>query len=844
MHSTELSFVSFAENIHDGILILLGKDIVYANHSMEQISGYSPSELTGLTLDHIIALDDGLADDFTANDKGRLPTGRYNISFRRKDHKQFPAEVTATNGRWHDNPALILIISDISDRHRIETQLRDVETRFLQLTQNIEEVFFVRDLQENKIIYISPAYEKIWQRPVSEMYENPLAFMEHIHPLDKPHIQALVHKRDLNREGFSTYQYRIILPDGEIRWIRARTFPVTDPSGHAYRVAGIAEDITSERLAEDKLRLSERQLRQIIDLVPHAIFVKDHEGRFLLVNEAKADFYATTVEKLTGALQSELHPHPDQLKCMQADDRAVLDTKRPMQIPEEELVDASGNRHFLQTVKIPFTTSMDGKSAVLGVSVDITEHKRAEQALRLSEDRLRLSLRYGNIGTWDWNIETGELYWSELVAPLFGCQPGATETSYTAFLNAVHPEDRQFVENAVKACIESGHDYDIEHRVLWQNGSVHWLHESGKVIYGRDGAAERMVGVVREITRRKLAEQLLMESEKKYRAVMENASDAILLGTMDAWIIDANRRAEELFGYTHEELLQLHATAIHPKEEHPNLAAAFKDLSSKGSSLYEHLILHKDGSITNAEVAARVIDYQGEKFVMAIFRDTTARKFAEEERLAHAKAQRDTLVREVHHRIKNNLQGVVGLLRQHTTKNPELREPLESAIVQVNAMAVVHGLYGRDSHEQIVLCEMARAICHSASGLTGRKVDPHLTIAVENPIRISNEEAVPVALILNELIFNAIKHQTGNTEPVRVYVQDNKGGARVRIVTSDTRLPESFDFASDAGLGTGLKLVKSLLPSKGCQLRIRNDATNVIAELLLTSPVVAPTSTS
>ena len=82
------------------------------------------------------------------------------------------------------------------------------------------------------------------------------------------------------------------------------------------------------------------------------------------------------------------------------------------------------------------------------------------------------------------------------------------------------------------------------------DGSIHWVHESGGVVYSADGNAERMLGTVRDITRRKSAEQSLMASETKYRAVMENASDAILLGTMDAWIIDANRRAEELFGYT------------------------------------------------------------------------------------------------------------------------------------------------------------------------------------------------------------------------------------------------------------------------------------------------------
>jgi two-component sensor histidine kinase len=180
----------------------------------------------------------------------------------------------------------------------------------------------------------------------------------------------------------------------------------------------------------------------------------------------------------------------------------------------------------------------------------------------------------------------------------------------------------------------------------------------------------------------------------------------------------------------------------------------------------------------------------------------------------------------------------MGLLRQHATKNPELRESLESAISQVNSMAVVHGLYGQDSSECIILCEMVKAISHTTSGLTGKTIKPHVTVDVESPVRVSNEEAVPLALILNELIFNAVKHQAGDMEPIQVYVQDETGGARVRIVTLDTRLPPGFDFSTGQGLGTGLKLVKSLLPPSGCRLRMSDDAAGVIAELQLSPPVL------
>jgi len=840
MDSVELAIGSFSDHTQDGVLVYQEERLLYATPRAAEILGWTPEDLRNTVFSDIFPPHQDPNDTFRDDLTGVPRIGRYEANVTRKDNSICAVEITAAKGKSKGVPVITVIIRDVTEHRRREKALHEIESHFLQLTNNIDEVFFVRDLENNRITYVSPAYEKIWRRPVSSMYENPLDFMENVHPEDKSRIQEIIERRNQSRQGFSAYQYRIIWPDGQVRSVRVRTFPVLNRSGRPYRVAGIAEDITAIKAAEDQLRLNERQLRQIIDLVPHAIFVKDHEGRYLLVNKTAAEYYGMTVEDLTGTLQRDVHGREDQTDRMLADDKAVMEANRPKLIPEEEFVDSAGRHHILQTIKIPFTASKDGQSAVLGVATDITDRKRAEAALILSEERFRRSLQHANIGVWDWNIRSGALHWSERVTPLFGRTPGAMETSYNAFLSAIHPDDRLLVERAVQSSIESGEDYEVEHRVVWPDGSIHWLHEAGGVVYDTGGEPERMLGTVQDVTPRKVTEQALFKSEHKYRAVMENASDAILLGTMDAWIIDANRRAEELLGYSREELLKMHGTAIHPKEDHATLSAAFHDLAEKGRSLYQHLVLRKDGTVANVEVAASVVELQDEKFVMAIFRDITARKRAEEERLAHAETQRETLVREVHHRIKNNLQGVVGLLRQHATRNPELREPLEAAINQVNSMAVVHGLYGRSRTERIVLCEMVEAICQSTVGLTGRAIEPRLTVNVESPIRVSNEEAVPLGLILNELVFNAVKHQADFTQPIQVHVQDATDGARVRIVTPATQLPQDFDLASDRGVGTGLKLVKSLLPPSGCRLRIGSETTNVVAELELRPPVVEP----
>ncbi|MDH5517125.1 MAG: PAS domain-containing protein [Gammaproteobacteria bacterium] len=134
---------------------------------------------------------------------------------------------------------------------------------------------------------------------------------------------------------------------------------------------------------------------------------------------------------------------------------------------------------------------------------NITERKNLLSNLIKSEDRLSKSQVFANIGTWDWNIQTGELYWSEMIAPLFGYENTTTEASYDAFLNAIHPDDKNFVLSAINDCIENNTEYDIEHRIIWPDGTVRWIHEKGDVVRNENNEPFHMLGVVTDINERK-----------------------------------------------------------------------------------------------------------------------------------------------------------------------------------------------------------------------------------------------------------------------------------------------------------------------------------------------------
>ncbi len=143
------------------------------------------------------------------------------------------------------------------------------------------------------------------------------------------------------------------------------------------------------RRTEQALKDSEARLRQIIDLVPHMIFAKDWEGRFLLANKAVAEAYGTTVENLTGSKHAEHHSDDRELRRMLEDDQEVMREGVPKFIAEESFVDALGKQRFLQTIKIPYRISGKDEPAVLGVALDITERKRAEEERRRLEAQVK-----------------------------------------------------------------------------------------------------------------------------------------------------------------------------------------------------------------------------------------------------------------------------------------------------------------------------------------------------------------------------------------------------------------------------------------------------------------------
>ena len=284
------------------------------------------------------------------------------------------------------------------------------------------------------------------------------------------------------------------------------------------RVAVVFTDVTERKKAEKAMYQEKESYRTLAENLPGLVY------RIHLGEQHRMEFFNQSLVELTGYTQAELTMGEvcsidtlilaeDRNMVVEAVQQAIRE-HHPFAI-EYRLRTKSGKmRHFTERGKPIYAP--DGTCTHLdGVIFDITKRKEAEQALRLSERRLRLAQTSAGAGVWDWDIATGKLEWSEELFDLFGLDPAKHEASFETWKSILHPDDRFVAEERIETAIKSHAHHDSEYRIVLESGRVRWINSLGDTIYDDQGKPQRMSGICLDVTARKEAEEALRQSNEE-----------------------------------------------------------------------------------------------------------------------------------------------------------------------------------------------------------------------------------------------------------------------------------------------------------------------------------------
>jgi len=248
--------------------------------------------------------------------------------------------------------------------------------------------------------------------------------------------------------------------------------------------------------------------------------------------------------------------------------------------------------------------------------------------LALAEERAKLALKGANDAIWDWDLDRNTKFYSPRWKQMRGFSDREIGDSPDDCINRIHPDDYQRVMKSIDDHILGKTKFfEIEYRSQCKDGSYLWVLDRGQTVKDRDGRATRLIGFETDISDRRCAEEKLQKSEQRYRAIMDNASDAICLADPQGNLVEVNHKAEILLGYTREELSKLHVSQIHPPDCLKAVREHFQGVvQGITAQILESLVLRKDGSLVPVEVTGSLIELDGTYIAQGILRDISKRK--------------------------------------------------------------------------------------------------------------------------------------------------------------------------------------------------------------------------
>ncbi|HEY9638775.1 MAG TPA: PAS domain-containing protein [Coleofasciculaceae cyanobacterium] len=287
------------------------------------------------------------------------------------------------------------------------------------------------------------------------------------------------------------------------------------------RILQASRTLEELRQQTERAQLSEEQLRLALDAAKMGTWDWEIQSGTVMPSAATESIYGFDPGCFEGTFKSFLSRlHPEDHESVTEALRRTMEEGADYN-SEFRVIWSDGSVHWVVSKGQVYYDNIGKPRRMTGINMDMTERKQAEEALRKSEARLRLALEAAHTGIWDWNILSNTVDWSDNIEQLFSLPTGSLGKTYKAFLDCVHPEDREVVAQSVKRALEEGADHDIEFRIVWPDGSVRWMAGHSKVFYDKTGKAVRMLGTILDITDRKRSQEELQRQNLRSQLFAE-----------------------------------------------------------------------------------------------------------------------------------------------------------------------------------------------------------------------------------------------------------------------------------------------------------------------------------
>jgi PAS domain S-box-containing protein len=442
----------------------------------------------------------------------------------------------------------------------------------------------------------------------------------------------------------------------------------------------------------------------------------------------------------------------------------------------------------------------------------------AKTKLAESEERFRLAMLRANDGLWDWNLQTDEVYYSPRWKSMLGYAEEELESHLDTWKRVIHPDDLGLSLASIRDFLEGRADkYELEFRLQHKNGHYRNILSRATLVRGAAGEALRLVGTHVDITARKLAEEALRESEQRYHTLFDQSPDGIVIVDLSCKIVQFNDVACRQLGYTREEFSRLNISDIDADESPTEIRGRTENILDAGGAAFDVRHKTKLGEIRYHHVITQPIVLAGETFLYAIWQDITERKQTEEQ-VQQSLVEKETLLRELYHRTKNNMQVIISLLNLQCRgiDDEKTLNIFEDTKSRIHSMALVHEkLYEAKNLSQVYLNDyikdLAQALMKSHNA--GREqITLHLDV---KRIPVSIDTITPLGLVINELMTNALKYAfPGNKRGEIVIKAGLNEDETIELTFSDNGvgMPKSINL--DKAESLGLTIVRTLVASQ------------------------------